>query len=797
MVNKMQAFKCRFYIALQEALFFILYYTAYGLVLLGRSSEFFILSYVAAAIWIVRKINEFSLWFRPRMRDLYLIRHTLKSCFLLLKRRKTIYLSRFRVVFQRVSFQVFVNKASKHAVHARAAIVRVLITIGFLFKIIRVILRSRTFGYAIVLLFAASGVMVCWQAYGFIRKLPSPRNIGKLNFPTSTHIYDRNGKMLYEIYSEQNRTPVKLDTLPDYVSKATIAIEDKEFYIHAGISPIGGMLRALRDSYLHNELQGGSTITQQLVKSALLTPERTLERKIKEIILALWTEQLYTKDQILEMYLNQVPYGGAAYGIEEAAKTFFGKSAAQLALEEAALLAGLPRAPSIYSPYVDPALAKSRRNDVLRRMLAERYISSEEFEAASAKPLAVIPPKVEINAPHFVFYVRQQLEQAFGASIVEEGGLRVTTTIDLEIQREAEKILREELAKVTHLNIQNGAVLVTKPDTGEILAMVGSVDYFQSPHGAFNVTVAPRQPGSSIKPIMYSLALENGYTAATMIDDSPLVIAIPGSEPYRPVNYDGRFHGRVPMRAALANSYNIPAVKVLQTLGVQRFVAHAEKMGIDTWKDPSRFGLSLSLGGGEVRMVDLVEAFGVFANGGRRVNLTGVRKIVDLKGNELDYGVIDPVPVLDPGVAYIISDILSDGQARAAAFGVGSYLEIPGYTVAVKTGTTNDLKDNWTVGYTPDYVVAVWVGNNDNSSMNQYLVSGITGAAPIWNRVMTYLLKNKYPNSPNAWFAKPANVIEQDCFGRSEVFLTGTERSSFCQPQQQYRQNRIVQAPYR
>jgi membrane peptidoglycan carboxypeptidase len=282
---------------------------------------------------------------------------------------------------------------------------------------------------------------------------------------------------------------------------------------------------------------------------------------------------------------------------------------------------------------------------------------------------------------------------------------------------------------------------------------------------------------------MYSLAMESGYTAATMVDDQPLVVTIPGAEPYRPVNYDGRYHGRVPIRAALANSYNIPAVKVLQTVGVQRFIDHAGKMGIDTWQEnSSRFGLSLTLGGGEVRMIDLAEAFGVFANDGKLTEAVGIKDIENLHGDKLDYDRVESRQVLDSGVSYIISDILSDNVARQQAFGAGSELEIPGYKASVKTGTTNDLKDNWTIGYTPDYLVSVWVGNNDNTSMNQYLVSGVTGAAPIWNRMMTYLLQKEYPTKANTWLEKPANVVDRLCYGKVEYFVRGTENSVYCQP---------------
>ena len=367
-----------------------------------------------------------------------------------------------------------------------------------------------------------------FQSFYFIKELPSPYNIGKTNYPLSTHIYDRNNKLLYEIYREQNRTPVNLKELPVYVVQATIAIEDKDFYRHQGVAIFSGIIRAFKEMVINKNLQGGSTITQQLVKTALLTPERTITRKIKEVILALWTEKIYSKDKILEMYLNQVPYGGSSYGIEEASKTYFGKKAKDLTIEEAALLAGLPQAPSIYSPYMNPKAAQKRRSEVLTSMKNQGYINEELRVKSEELKVEVLPPKTLIRAPHFVFYTKNQLENYFGIKTVEEGGLKVKTTLDYKIQEEAEKILKEELEKINYLNVTNGAILVTRPTTGEILAMVGSVDYYQQ-SGAFNVTTALRQPGSSIKPIMYSLALQKGYTAASILDDSPVVFNIAGS----------------------------------------------------------------------------------------------------------------------------------------------------------------------------------------------------------------------------------------------------------------------------
>jgi len=634
-------------------------------------------------------------------------------------------------------------------------------------------IRYFIFGFSICLI-----VIIINQAYIFVKELPSPREIGKSNYSLSTHLFDRKGKLLYEIYREQNRTPVKLDQLPVFIIQAMIAIEDKDFYLHKGVAVSGGILRAAKEIIFNNSLQGGSTITQQLVKTALLSPERTIKRKIKEIILALWAEKIYSKNRILEMYLNQVPYGGAAHGIEEAAKVYFGVHARDLTLEQAALLAGLPQAPSLYSPYVNPALAQKRRNEVLRSMQSQGFISQTVSNKLQSTKLEVVPPRTNIKAPHFVFYVKSQLEEKYGIRQVEEGGLNVITTLDLDIQEEAEKILKEELEKVKELNVSNGAILVTRPSTGEILAMVGSVDYFASPSGAFNVTTALRQPGSSIKPIMYSLALEKEYTAASIINDTAIIFNIPGSTPYRPVNYDGKTHGNVPLRYALANSFNISAVRVLNTIGVNNFINHAKKMGISTWTDSNRFGLSLTLGGGEVTMIDMAKAFGVFANEGNRVNLTSFNRIVTSSDNLFYQYSPMSVKVIDAGNAFIINDILSDNFARRWAFGSNSALEINGFKVAVKTGTTDEKKDNWTIGYTPDYIVAVWVGNNNNQPMNPYLASGITGAAPIWNRMMSFLLKNYGIKSQ---FIEPENIVEKICyFGKMEYFVKGTEIKASC-----------------
>ncbi|GIW63030.1 MAG: penicillin-binding protein 1A [Patescibacteria group bacterium] len=659
--------------------------------------------------------------------------------------------------------------------------------------------------FIIVLLVFSIALAVVFYLKIF-KDLPNPNLLRDYKVtPLSTHIYDRNGRLLYEVYRDENRTAVKLQDLPEYVKQATIAIEDKDFYKHNGVSPIGGILRATKEILLKQELQGGSTITQQLIKTSLLTPERTIERKIKEIILALWAERIYSKDEILQMYLNQIPYGGSAYGIEEASQLYFEKSAKDLSLEEAALLAGLPKAPSLYSPYNDIKLAKARRDTVLKAMYEQGYINKDRYEESIKTEVKVKPAKIKIKAPHFVFYVRQKLEEMYGRDMVEEGGLRVYTSLDLQIQEEAERIVKEEIEKVKDLNVSNGAVLVTRPSTGEILAMVGSVDFFATPSGSYNVTTALRQPGSSIKPLNYAVGLENRIVtpASVFIDAPTCFIAVGQPKSYCPVNYDGQFHGPTALRFALANSYNIPAVKMLALNGVEEFIASTSAFGIDTFKDPNRYGLSLTLGGGEVRMTDMAEAYGVFANQGVRKDLVSIIKVVDKLGKTVyeykdpnfeqdihknlkppKYLAIEGRRVISKETAYLISHILLDNNARSQAFGFNSDLVIKGKAVSVKTGTTNNLRDNWTIGYTPNFLTAVWVGNNDNSPMKG-IASGLTGASSIWNRVISYVLKDQ----EDLWPTKPEDVVgaevcvlsglrpnpESPCQTRFEYFIKGTE----------------------
>lgn len=631
--------------------------------------------------------------------------------------------------------------------------------------------RSFIVGVAMTLAF----IFIPYNAWIFLKSLPNPQLLTQRDLEVSTKLMDRNGQLLYEIYVDQNRTPVKLEDIPLIVKQATLAIEDNGFYYHPGFS-IRGIIRALSEIVVHKQIQGGSTITQQLIKSALLTPEVTIIRKTKEIILAFWAERLFSKDQIFEMYLNQVPYGGTAWGIEAASQTYFHKSVKNLSLAEAALLAGLPAAPSEYSPFGShPEKAIVRQKEVLTRMVEDGYITQNQMQEALRIELQFATPRVGIRAPHFVMYIKDLLEKTYGPRLVERGGLRVTTSLDLSLQERVETIVKAHIDKLTNLQVGNGAALVTNPKTGDILAMVGSRDYFDTTRdGNVNVTTALRQPGSSIKVVTYTAALENAMTAATIINDAPIVYKTAGSPSYAPVNYDGKFHGPVPLRYALANSYNVPAVKTLASVGLPTMMEKALAMGIDTWSaDPSRYGLSLTLGGGEVTMLEMARVYGSLANQGKRQELRPILEITDYTGKILErHEPKNPIDAVKPDVAWIISNILSDNNARTQAFGPNSALVIPGKTVSVKTGTTNDKRDNWTIGFTPSYVAVVWVGNNDNSPMNPYLTSGITGAAPIWHDIMVEVLKD-VPDEVNP---KPATVVSLPCyFGKVEYFVAGTE----------------------
>lgn len=612
----------------------------------------------------------------------------------------------------------------------------------------------------------------------FISDLPKIEDLSVNSIAKSTKIFDRNGTLLFEIYANQNRSLIKLNDVPPDLVQATIAIEDKDFYKHAAID-IRGIARAVVVNVSSGQLQGGSTITQQLVKSALLTPEPTIIRKTKEIVLAFWAEKKYTKNQILELYFNFVPYGGTAWGVQAASEVYFGKDVADLSLAESSYLAGLPRAPSAYSPFLtDGSKGKHRQKEVLQAMVREKYITQKEAENAYAQKLTFLPPKTPIKAPHFVMYVKDLLVSKYGLFTVERGGLQVTTSLDLKKQKLAEEIVSDEVEKNKGLGIGNGAALVTNPKNGDILAMVGSKNYFNlTEDGNVNLTTSLRQPGSTIKLVTYALALSSGFTEASILDDTPLTIQPEGGEAYTPVNYDGKFHGKVPLRLAFANSFNIPAVRLAQKLGVKEIVKMGQDMGISSWNTRNDYGVSITLGGAEVTMSDLASAYGTVANGGKRVTLDPILEIRDFQGVILEKKIPEEKNVLSEGVAFIISDILADNRARSIAFGSNSTLSIPNKRVSVKTGTTDNKRDNWTIGFTPDLVVATWVGNNDNTPLSQSLASGVTGAAPMWNRIMnTLILEDTNTDA----FVIPSSVVKKQCFGYDAYFLQGTDLTAAC-----------------
>ena len=630
--------------------------------------------------------------------------------------------------------------------------------------------------------------------YFILKDLPSPAGLSPEIQPQSTRIYDRHGTLLYTIYGNKNQSFIPLSTIPKDVQEATIAIEDKDFYNHGAVD-FRGMTRAFYSTVFKKQIQGGSTLTQQLVKTTLLSPEQTIIRKAKEIVLSVATEIIYPKQKILEMYLNQVPYGGTSYGIEAASLTYFGKRAKDLTLAESAYLAGLPESPSRYSPFgTHPELAKDRQLIILKKMYEQKYITGIELEKAEKEKLQFQKLSNKILAPHFVFYIKDLLINKYGAKMVEQGGLNVKTSLDLSIQNYVQDTVASEVASLKDYKVSNGAALVTNPASGEVLAMAGSRDYFETEEtdGNVNVTLRLLQPGSSIKPINYAVGLTKGYTAATPFIDQAICFSNPGAPSYCPRNYDGRFSGVIQMRQALGNSKNIPAVEMLKLNGLDAMIATASAMGISTFTNPDQYGLSLTLGGGEVLMIDMARAFGVFANQGYRVDLHPILQITDSKNRILEKYSPPSSPifgkkVLPAGVTYIISHILLDNEARAGAFGSNSLLKIGSQPVSVKTGTTNDYRDNWTIGYTSDFVVVSWVGNNDHTPMGS-IVSGVTGAAPIWNKIMTNLLTRKkasWPRQPadvkgltvcsTSGLLPPPDGSPDRCPTRFEYFIKGTE----------------------
>ena len=609
-------------------------------------------------------------------------------------------------------------------------------------------------GVFIVLgLFIAGGLLI-WAA-----DLPIPTLDGFENrvIQQTTKIYDRTGEvLLYDVYKNVKRTVVPLADISPYMRNATVAIEDNNFYNHAGIEPTA-ILRAIWVNTFSLEFtQGGSTLTQQVVKNSLLTREKKISRKLKEWILAIKLDSVKTKDEILEIYLNEAPYGGSLYGVEAAANAYFNKSASELSITESAYLAALPKAPTYYSPYGSHREdLEKRKNTVLEVMKENNFISEEEFDLAKKEIVDFQRPNISIQAPHFVMYVREYIAEKYGEDVLERGGFKVITTLDAGMQEKAQEIVTKyALENENKFNAENAGLVVIDPKTGQILTMVGSRGYFdEGIDGNFNVTTAHRQPGSAFKPFAYAEAFKDGYTPETVLFNlktqfstkcSPTNLTSEGGC-YSPVNYDGEFTGPITMRDALAQSVNVPAIKTLYLAGLEDTLSLAESMGIEGLGDPEQYGLTLVLGGGEVSLLDLTSAYSVFANEGEKNKHTAILEIQNGTGETIEKFDENKKPekVLESNIARQISDVLSDNDARAPAFGQNSFLYFPNYDVASKTGTTNNYRDAWIIGYSTNLAVGAWAGNNDNSPMEKRVAGFIV--APMWREFMDWALEKNQP----------------------------------------------------
>ena len=596
-------------------------------------------------------------------------------------------------------------------------------------------------------------------------KIPDFHSFENRKVVNSTQIYDRTGKiLLYDIHQDVKRTGILFEQMSFNIKNATVAIEDSEFYNHSGIR-VTSIVRAIFSNLFRVGIGGGgSTITQQLVKNTLLTQKISYVRKIKEWVLAIKIDNSMPKEKILEAYLNEIPYGGNVYGIEAASKTYFNKNAQDLTLAEAAYLASIPQSPTALSPYgKNKNKLEIRKNLVLSRMLELKFINKEDYEKAKNEMVVFTPQATQgIKAPHFVFFIKDYLEQKYGSDVVDGSGLKVTTTIDADLQAKAEQIVKDgALQNEKDWNGRNAGLVAIDPKTGQILSMVGSRDYFDKMiDGNFNITTATRQPGSSFKPFIYATALNKGFTPETVLFDLPTEFqttcdaygkALPGhnqKDCYMPEDYDRKYRGPMSLRDALAQSINIIAVKLFYLAGLSDSLKTAESMGISTLKDVNQYGLTLVIGGGEVSLLDMTSAYGVFANDGVKNPSTGILEVQNLTGKILEQYQPNSQEVLPKNTALTISDILSDEKARVPTFGAHSALYIPNSNVAVKTGTTNDNKDAWTIGYSPSIVVGVWAGNNDNVPMKK---GGAAVAGPIWNKFIIEALKIL----PNESFEKP------------------------------------------
>jgi len=614
--------------------------------------------------------------------------------------------------------------------------------------------RRNTYIFIVALGIFLTGIFTLW-----ITSLPLPDfgSFEERKIIESTKIYDRTREVvLYDVHKEIKRTLVPFSNISRHVKNATVAIEDSEFYEHRGIK-ISAIVRAFFANITAREtIQGGSTITQQVIKNTLLSKEKRLSRKIKEAVLALKLERSMNKDEILNIYLNESPYGGNIYGIEEASQEFFGKKAQDVTLSESAYLASLPQAPTYFSPYgPNRENLDERKNIVLDRMAKLDYITNEEAAAAKNEKVSFSPPTDRgIKAPHFVMYIQQYLEEKYGRELLESGGLKVTTTLNWDLQAKAQETVTQfAVANEKNYNAKNAGMVAVDPKTGQILVMVGSRDYFDIENdGNFNVAIAYRQPGSAFKPFVYATSFKKGYTPETVVFDLKTQFSttcdaygtpLPGSRPdscYMPENYDLVFRGPVTLREALAQSINIPSVKTLYLAGLRDSLETARDMGITTLNDINRYGLTLVLGGGEVTLLEMTSAYSVFANDGLRNPHTAILKIEDKNGHVLEEFQPKTKKVLEENIARQINDVLSDNVARTPAFTSDSPLYIPGRQVAAKTGTTNNYRDAWIVGYTPNIAVGAWAGNNDNTSMEKKVAGFIV--APMWNAFMKEILND-------------------------------------------------------
>lgn len=641
----------------------------------------------------------------------------------------------------------------------------------------------------VVLGFISSGIFF-WL---ITKDLPEP---GKLSASRagSLVVLDREGEIVHQLYEDKQHLQITTDEIPKDLKNAIVAIEDKDFYKHGGFDPLTIVRIPFNYVFRRGRVVGGSTLTQQLIKMAYLDSSRSVTRKIKEFVLAVEIEKKLTKDEILTEYLNISPYGGTLEGVGAASRSYFDKEVEDLDLLESAILAGLPQSPSVYSPFVGRRDAwKTRTKDVLRRMKEDKYIDDKQYESAvkMMNDFEFANREVSIRAPHFVFYVQEQAEKLVGKDVMKQGVV-IKTSLDTKLQKEAEEIVYDEIKSLKSSQVGNGAALVLDTKTGEVLSLVGSYDFADEKYGKFNVVAddtALRQPGSTLKPLLVAVALDKKIiTASTVIMDVKTSFPVVDQKDYEPVNYDGQYRGPVQIRFALGNSLNVPMVKLMGMYGLKDFLTKMDEFGISslepTTTNLARLGLSVSLGGGDIRMTELGNAYLALARGGTNIDMSAIVEIRDNTGKLLYRRPEQKIKrVLSKESAFIVSHILSDNVARSAAFGTNSLLVVPGKTVAVKTGTTNDKRDNWTVGYTNGVVVVAWVGNNDNTPMNPRIASGVTGASPIWNKIMKVALKTY----PDGIIEKPndVNALEIDSFAggkvreedkkRSEYFIKDTE----------------------